>query len=52
MWKINYLHRNVITNYMKVILKERGKFNGCLYRIIYIENFVGHNAFHHVSQIL
>ena len=34
MQKINYLHWNVVTKYMKVMLKERGKFSGCLLGII------------------
>ena len=43
MKKISYLHWNVVTKYMNVILKETGKFSGCLYRIIFIGNCVGHN---------
>ena len=34
MQKINYLHWNVFTKYMKVMLKETGKFSVCLLVII------------------
>ena len=44
MQEIYYLHRNVVIKYIKIIPKEREKFNDCC-RIIYIVNYVGQIQF-------